>query len=81
MPCLANADRFGQVIDSTHFSSTAALNGAIKYCSRTNGMAVNRPVEGDDVIHMYPWKMLPECEVRCSNACRFLEQHSSAAAT
>ncbi len=61
------ADRFGQVIDSAHFGSSAALNGAVKYTNGgANGMAVAQPVEGDDVVYVFPWKMLPECEVRGS---------------
>lgn len=55
-------DRECRPLDSVQFNNSSALKGAVKH-SRDRGLPKDDAVEGDEAVHVYPWKLAPECEV------------------
>lgn len=59
-----HADRDAQVLDYVQFNRRAALNSSLKH-SACSYLPPKDAVAGtDEAIHMYPFDLSPQCEVR-----------------
>lgn len=60
----SHADRDAQVLDFVQFNRRAALNSSLKHSACSYLPPKDAVPGGDEAIHMYPFDLSPQCEVR-----------------